>query len=298
MSACKDLAVSEMVNALSVDVEEYFQVEAFAQTINPHDWDKFPPRVERNVGIILDLLEKRSIKATFFCVGWVARKYPGVIKEIARRGHEIGSHGMTHRPLFRLTPEEFRQEVRESKRLLEDLSGQRILGFRAPTYSVTKKTLWGLEILAEEGYMYDSSIFPVKHDFYGFPEAPRFPFRVKELGLIEFPISTYKVGGLNLPVAGGGYFRLFPYGLTRFFLKRINRVERKPFVFYCHPWEFDPEQPRLPGPFKSKFRHYLNLDRTKGRFRNLLHDFRFDTLENVLERLNRSGQIESQSLVH
>ena len=205
-------------------------------------------------------------------------------------GHEIASHGFSHRPLFRLTPREFREELRESKKILEDLSGQEVQSFRAPTYSITKKTLWSLEILAEEGYKYDSNIFPIRHDLYGFPEAPRFPFKVRlngqDLGLTEFPVSTAKIGKVNWPVAGGGYFRLFPYGLTKILLSRINKQEGRPFVFYLHPWELDPAQPRIKSaPLKSRFRHYLNLQKTQKRFKKLLKDFCFAPLREVLKGL-------------
>ena len=274
-----------MVNALTIDVEEYFQVEAFARVIAKKDWDKFVSRVVQNTEKILNLLEFFQIKATFFCLGWVAERYPELIKAIAQKGHEIASHGFSHTPIFRLTPQEFRKEVRKSKRLLEDLSDREVKGFRAPTYSVTKNTLWALKILAEEGYTYDSSIFPIRHDLYGLPEAPRFPFKIKSLGLIEFPITTARFLGIKWPAAGGGYFRLFPYPLTKYLLKRINRKEKMPFIFYVHPWEFDPAQPRIKAPLKSRFRHYLNLKKTEKRFKKLLFDFKFAPVEEVLKTL-------------
>ncbi len=274
-----------MVNALTIDVEEYFQVEAFARVIAKKDWDKFVSRVIQNTEKILNLLEFFQIKATFFCLGWVAERYPELIKAIAQKGHEIASHGFSHTPIFRLTPQEFRKEVRKSKRLLEDLSDREVKGFRAPTYSVTKNTLWALKILAEEGYTYDSSIFPIRHDLYGLPEAPRFPFKIKSLGLIEFPITTARFLGIKWPAAGGGYFRLFPYPLTKYLLKRINRKEKMPFIFYVHPWEFDPAQPRIKAPLKSRFRHYLNLKKTEKRFKKLLFDFKFAPVEEVLKTL-------------
>jgi len=283
-----------VLNALSIDVEEYFQVEAFAKAVTFSDWSKYPLRVEKNTYEILNLLEKENVKATFFCVAWIADKFPSLIRQIASFGHEIASHGYTHRPVFRLTPEEFRREVRKSKKILEDISGKEVLGFRAPTYSITKKNLWALTILKEEGYRYDSSIFPIRHDLYGFPEAPRYPFLIEDLGLLEFPISTFRFAGINLPVSGGGYFRLFPYALTRYFLSKIN-ISQKPFVFYCHPWEFDPDQPRIKGiPLKSRFRHYFNLNKTKERFERLLKDFSFGPLKIVLENLEgiRSFSLE------
>ncbi len=277
-----------MTNALSIDVEEYFQVEAFAKVVSQADWERFEPRVVQNTEKILGLLDRFGLKATFFCLGWVAQRYPGLIKNIVNKGHEIASHGFSHTPLFRLTPQEFRQEICESKKILEDLTGQEVQGFRAPTYSITKKTLWALEILAEEGYKYDSSIFPIRHDLYGFPEAPRFPFKVrldgKNLRLIEFPVSTVKIGKINWPVAGGGYFRLFPYPLTKILLLHINKHEGKPFVFYLHPWEFDPDQPRITrAPLKSRFRHYLNLKKTEEKFKRLLGDFKFAPIKEIIK---------------
>ncbi len=285
-----------MLNALSIDVEEYFQVEAFAQVISRSLWDLLEPRLPRVLPRLLDLLEAKGIRATFFCLGWVAQKYPALIKEIAARGHELASHGWSHVPIFRLSPEEFRKEVRDSKALLEDLTGRRIEGFRASTYSVTPKTLWALPVLAEEGYRYDSSIFPIRHDLYGFPKAPRFPFLLKDLELKEFPISTVKLGPLNIPVAGGGYFRLFPYGVTRRLLRLFNRKEGKPFVFYVHPWEFDPLQPRLNGPLKSRLRHYLNLSRTEERFKKLLADFSFGPLNEIIKGLEPLPKITLEDL--
>jgi len=285
-----------VLNALSIDVEEYFQVEAFADVISPKDWDTFDSRVVQNTEKILFLLEKYGIKATFFCLGWVAKRYPYLIKKIVHQGHEIGSHGFSHRSLFRLTPKEFYKEAYTSKIILEDISGQLVRGFRAPTYSITDRTLWALEILAEIGYEYDSSIFPIRHDLYGFPKAPRFPFQVvlkgRTLNLIEFPLSTVTFGRINWPVAGGGYFRLFPYKLTRFFLMRINQREEKPFIFYLHPWEFDPAQPRVKSiPFKSRLRHYVNLTKTENKFKRLLEDFRFAPVGSIIQELEKKRQI-------
>ncbi|AEH44581.1 polysaccharide deactylase family protein, PEP-CTERM locus subfamily [Thermodesulfatator indicus DSM 15286] len=286
-----------MINALSVDVEEYFQVVAFAKVVKPEDWDVFPPRVEKNTKLVLDLLAEEGVKATFFCLGWVAKKYPALIRLIAQAGHEVASHGVSHKPLFEMTPEEFRKEARESKKVLEDIAGQEVLGFRASTYSVTRKTIWALKILAEEGYAYDSSIFPIYHDLYGIPSAPRRPFVIKEHNLKEFPVSTARLGKMNIPVAGGGYFRLFPYFLTRYLLKRVNKKEKLPFVFYVHPWEFDPSQPRIKAPLKSRFRHYQNLSKTKKRFHKLLKDFSFAPLKEVLKSLESLPKVSLKELV-
>ncbi len=274
----------KIYNALSIDVEEYFQVEALREVIPYCQWEELPPRINKNINHILDVLEAKKIKATFFCLGWVARKHPNIIKKIATAGHEVASHGWSHTPIFRLNPEEFRREIRKSKALLEDLAGKEIAGFRAPTYSITSQTIWALQILAEEGYRYDSSIFPIYHDLYGFPEAPRFPFFLKDIHLVEFPISTFTLGNLKIPISGGGYFRLFPYKLTRFLLQKFLQKEQKPFIFYIHPWEFDPHQPRFKAPLKSRFRHYLNLSKTKKRFEKLLDDFSFAPVKDVLEK--------------
>ena len=285
-----------MLNALSIDVEEYFQVEAFRELIPSSKWDDLPPRIEANVEYILERLAQHQVKATFFCLGWIAQNYPSLIKKIAEEGHEIASHGWSHTPIHHLTPEDFRLEIRKSKALLEDLTGKEVIGFRAPTYSITFKTLWALTILAEEGFRYDSSIFPIYHDLYGFPESPRFPYLLEDLSLKEFPISTFRFKGINLPLSGGGYFRLFPYLLTRFLLKRFQKKEKKPFVFYIHPWEFDPEQPRFRSPLKSRFRHYLNLSKTKIRFENLLNDFSFAPVKEVLENLKSLPVITLEEL--
>jgi len=294
------------MNALTIDVEEYFQVEAFASVIDPQNWKDYPSRVELNTKKILDILDKYQTKATFFCLGWVAERQPDLIKEIAARGHEIASHGYDHQPVYRKTPKTFRADVKKTKQILEDLTGKPVFGYRAPTYSITKKTLWALEILAEEGYKYDSSIFPIKHDLYGIPDAPRFPFNVntfthwniktlKRLNVnpcqrfIEFPITTLHIFNINIPIAGGGYFRLFPYSFIKHALRHINLKENQPFIFYLHPWEFDPNQPRMNhAPWRSRFRHYVNLDKTEIKFRKLLSDFKFSTVLEVLKLVSKS----------
>ncbi len=275
------------MNALTIDVEDYFQVEAFASVIDPQNWKDYPSRVGLNTKKILDILDESQTKATFFCLGWVAERQPHLIKEIAARGHEIASHGYDHQPVYRKSPQTFRADVKETKQILEDLTGKPVSGYRAPTYSITKKTLWALEILAEEGYRYDSSIFPIKHDLYGIPDAPRFPFNINtfhvKTKLIEFPLTTLRILNLNIPIAGGGYFRLFPYTFIKKALRHINNKEKQPFIFYLHPWELDPNQPRINHiSWRSRFRHYVNLDKTEGKFRKLLSDFRFSTVLEVL----------------
>lgn len=380
------------INYLTIDVEDYFQVHAFSTVISPAEWDRYECRVEKNTYRILDLLDgvssqelevrnqnfftssrstvnsdRKTIKATFFILGWIAERYPQLVKEIHARGHEIASHGYGHKVIYEQSREQFREDVRRSKQLLEDLIAEEVLGYRAPTYSIIDKTLWALQILREEGYRYDSSIFPIRHDYYGMPHCPRFPFiwnldaptpsiaslfpEVDAIGqhstfdiqnsklkiqnwspsheqsatnhgprtthnrqrttdngqrstpcasqhvslpasshpsflaswpssyLFEFPLSTLNLFGQRLPIAGGGYFRLFPYWLTHWALNRVNNVERQPFIFYLHPWEMDPDQPRLNHvSILSRFRHYNNLHKTKHRFARLLQDFSFTSI--------------------
>jgi polysaccharide deacetylase family protein (PEP-CTERM system associated) len=221
-------------------------------------------------------LVTHQVKATFFVVGWIAERYPEIVLEIDEQGHEIGCHSYWHRKIYDLSPQEFMKDTSLAKDILEKIIKKPVNGFRAPSYSVTKKSLWALGILGELGFTYDSSIFPVYHDNYGIPDAPRFKYRLHEQDMMEFPISTLSLPGINLPVAGGGYFRLLPYCLTRMALRRINHKEQQPFIFYLHPWEVDPKQPRVNGAgAKSRFRHYLNLDKTLGRFDRLLNDFHF-----------------------
>ncbi len=353
-------------NALTIDVEDYFQVHAFSNVIRYQDWANYECRIERNTYAILEILDnanvpnrsnspaipthhsslitQNSTKATFFILGWIAERYPGLVREIAAQGHEVASHGYRHELVGNQSPSEFQEDIVRTKKILEDIIGAMVIGYRASTYSITKKTSWALRSLAQEGYRYDSSIFPIYHDVYGFPEAPRFPFKVnlngypeddvrnvQDLGVVqsvrtfkrvcqneqsntsnesntsnnsasggsddsrnsnsldgpntlwEFPISTVRFLGQNLPVAGGGYFRLFPYSLVKRLLRHINGAEQKPFVFYLHPWELDPDQPRIGGaPLKSRFRQYLNLDKVEGRFRKLLSDFRFAPIRDLI----------------
>lgn len=274
-----------MKNAFTVDVEDYFQVEGFAQVVRRSSWDGYRTRVGANTSLLLNMLSERNIRATFFVLGWVARKHPEIVREIAASGHEIASHGMSHRPIYLQTPAEFQRETRDAKVLLEDLCQNPVIGYRAATFSITRRSLWALDILCEEGFRYDSSIFPIRHDRYGIPDAEPKPHILTTPGgarLVEFPISVMRYGRINIPVAGGGYFRLFPYGFTRWALRRLNREQRE-FVFYVHPWEIDPEQPRVrSASVASRFRHYLNLHRCAQRLGRLLDDFEFDTMCAVL----------------
>ena len=278
-----------MRNAFTVDVEDYFQVEGFAQVIDRGSWDGFRTRVCANTATLLEMLAKRNIRATFFVLGWVARKHPEIVSEIASAGHEVASHGMSHRLIYTQTPAEFRRETRDAKALLEDLCQRPVVGYRAATYSITRRSLWALDILCEEGFRYDSSIFPMRHDRYGIPDAEARPHVLKTPSggqLVEFPISVLHYAGVKIPVGGGGYFRLFPYWFTRWALRRLNQRQQE-FVFYIHPWEVDPGQPRVDAAgATSRFRHYLNLGQCARRLGLLLDDFEFDTMRAVLAQRN------------
>lgn len=270
------------INYLTIDVEDYFQVAAFEKVILPANWDGFASRVVLNTGKILDLLDVHGVKGTFFIVGWTAERYPDMVKEIAARGHEIGCHSYLHQKIYNLTPEEFREDTKKAKDILEEITGRPVIGYRAPTYSIIEKSLWALDILQELGFRWDSSIFPVLHDNYGIPDAPRFEYKLPEHNLKEYPISTALFFGRKVPVAGGGYFRIFPYWFTKFALRKINSQENKPFIFYLHPWEIDPKQPRVcDAGWKSRFRHYRNLDKTEDRMKRLLQDFQFRPIPDI-----------------
>ena len=270
---------------MTVDVEDYFHVAAFFDHIERASWDSYESRVGQNTRRLLRIFEQAEIQATFFVLGWVADRHPEVIREIDAAGHEIACHGYSHELVYRQTPEVFEAEARKSKSILEDITGKPVLGYRASTYSITPRSLWALEILAEIGFEYDSSLFPIRHDFYGVPAAPRFPHKIRTHNgatLLEFPLTTARMAGATVPVAGGGYFRFLPYPVTRAAFRRINRQEDAPFIFYLHPWEVDPDQPRIKASLRSRFRHYNNLHRTEGRLRRLLGDFQFSTVHSVL----------------
>jgi polysaccharide deacetylase family protein (PEP-CTERM system associated) len=274
-----------MKNALTFDVEEYFHAEAFARVLRPEEWPTLESRVTRSTERLLDILDRDRVRATFFVLGWVAERHPALVREIASLGHEVACHGYGHRMIQHLTRPEFERDVTKAKRAIEDAVGKPVLGYRAPTFSIMRETLWSLDVLAEVGFRYDSSIFPVVHDRYGIPDAPRFPHRLKGPGggeIAEFPLSTVQILGRRLPVAGGGYFRLFPYGVTRHAIARINTREGQPAMVYLHPWEIDPEQPRLPvGPL-TRFRHLVNVGKTEARLTRLLDDFAFAPAAEVL----------------
>jgi polysaccharide deacetylase family protein (PEP-CTERM system associated) len=265
---------------LSVDVEDYFHVEAFADVVERDAWDGYACRVEANTQRLLDLFDRYEVKATFFILGWVAEKYPGLVAEITRRGHEPACHSYWHRLVYRLTPETFAADTLRAKEAIEQAAGRAVHGYRAPSYSVTRNSLWALDVLAESGFRYDSSIFPIRHDVYGIPDAPRHPFAVQSNGgtMVEYPISTVRVGGANLPVGGGGYLRIFPFWYTRMGYQRLQR-EGLPMIVYTHPWEIDAAQPRLRGRLRSRLRHYSNLRSTYSRLEGLLDMGRFTSFE-------------------
>ncbi|BAV34028.1 polysaccharide deacetylase [Sulfuricaulis limicola] len=275
-------------NALTVDVEDYFHVAALAPSIHRDSWDSRESRVVRNTRRLLDIFGQFDIRATFFVLGWVAERYPQLVKDIAASGHEIACHGYSHSLVYEQTPEVFYEETRRSKILLEEITGSAVIGYRAASYSIVRETLWALDILVELGFAYDSSIFPVRHDRYGIPDAARIPHRLltpNKKDIVEWPLSTANVFGYRLPVAGGGYFRLLPYWLTHWGLASINRNEQRPFIFYLHPWEIDPEQPRVSASWLSRFRHYTNLEKCEERLQRLLGEFRFGTARDGLAQL-------------
>jgi polysaccharide deacetylase family protein (PEP-CTERM system associated) len=277
------------MHCLSFDVEEHFQVSAFWSEARRQQWDKYESRVENNTRKLVELLARHDTKATFFVLGWVAERYPGLVKALVGQGHEIASHGYGHELITDQTPGMFRDDVRRAKGILEDICGKRVYGYRAPSFSITKDTKWAIPVLTEEGYLYDSSIFPVLHDRYGMPDAtPTIHLLRGEAGCIwEVPPSTANILGMRLPVAGGGYFRLFPYPILRQLLKRIERAGQ-PLVMYLHPWELDPDQPKMQGSCLSMFRHYINLHKTEDRLRSLLEDFCFTSIREALEPVRQA----------
>jgi polysaccharide deacetylase family protein (PEP-CTERM system associated) len=274
------------INAMTVDVEDYFQVSAFESEVDRRRWDRFESRVCQNTERLLGMFKKAHVPATFFVLGWVADRFPALVRKIADEGHEVASHGYAHRLVYDQTPAEFREDIRRARAAIELASGRPVVGYRAPSYSITERSLWALDILMEEGYRYDASIFPIHHDRYGIPSAPRHPYLIagKTGSLWEVPGSTVRWAGGNLPIGGGGYFRQLPYAWTRYGITRVNEGENKPVIFYLHPWEIDIDQPRVKTSALSHFRHYRNLSKTEPRLRRLLADFRFDSIGALLER--------------
>jgi polysaccharide deacetylase family protein (PEP-CTERM system associated) len=276
---------SGLKHILSIDLEDYFHVEAFAGVISRDDWDRFPSRVEGNCQRLLDIFDRHAVKATFFVLGWIAERYPALVREVSARGHELACHSYWHRRVSSLTPTEFRADTQAACKAIEDAASVRVTGYRAPTWSVTPQSLWALDILSEEGFTYDSSIFPIQHDLYGIPGASRHPYyhnTRQGRRLLELPPATVRIGGRNFPAAGGGWFRILPFRYTKWAFQRFEH-EGTPLVFYLHPWEIDPEQPRIAAPLKSRLRHYTNLGRTQARLERMLQLFKFQTFQEYLQ---------------
>ena len=275
---------SDIVNAMSVDVEDYFQVSAFEKHVTKQLWNKLEHRVENNTNKILDIFSDVDVKATFFILGWIAERYPSLVKRIVDEGHEVASHGYEHTRVINQSQGEFREDIIKTKNILENLSGTEVKGYRAASYSICKSNLWALEILAETGHKYSSSIYPIKHDLYGIPDAPRFAFRPNgDDGILEIPITTFEIGKKRFPCGGGGFFRLYPYLVSKAAYRHINRRNQQPGIFYFHPWEIDPYQPRPFSNlgFKTKLRHYLNLNKTESRLKQLLRDFSWNRMDKI-----------------
>ena len=278
-----------LTNALTIDVEDYFQVSAFAPYIKRAEWDTRECRIERNVGRILDMLLERETKATFFTLGWIAERYPSLIRRIVAEGHELASHGYGHERASDLTEATFYEDIRVAKKILEDMCGVEVKGYRAPSFSIGAGNLWAFDSLVRAGYQYSSSVYPIQHDHYGMPDSPRFAYQVRP-GLLEIPITTLRVLDRNLPSSGGGYFRLLPYAMSRWMLSRVNSVDQQPGIFYFHPWEIDVDQPRIDGvDSKTRFRHYVNISRMEGKIKQLLGDFKWGRMDEVFLK-NTQGE--------
>lgn len=288
------------IHVLTVDVEDYFHVEAFAGTVSRATWDDYAPRVVKNCKTLLDIFDRYQVKATFFVLGWVADRFPAIVREIHERGHELACHSFWHRKVDSLTPAQFRSDTREACDAIENAASVRVLGYRAPTWSITRRSLWAFDVLMEEGFEYDSSIYPIHHDLYGIPGAQRYPYMQlcgNGQSLMEFPPATARIAGMNFPAAGGGYLRIFPMAYTSWVFRQFEKAG-KSLVLYLHPWEIDPEQPRLSGPLKSRFRHYTNLQRTQERLEILLQRYRFAPFRECLPEARMLLQNGSHVGVH
>jgi polysaccharide deacetylase family protein (PEP-CTERM system associated) len=290
----------QLSDALSVDVEDYFHVEAFAENVSREKWPSFPSRVHANCERILEIFEKHGWRATFFVLGWVAEREPALVRKIANAGHELACHSYAHRRVFSLSAEEFRDDLRRARGLIEDSAGVRVVGYRAPTFSILRRSIWALDILAQEGFLYDSSIFPIRHDLYGYPEFPRFLQRIilpSGREIFEVPMSTIHFAGLNWPVGGGGYLRLLPMLYTSWAIRRLHQRDRQPFILYLHPWELDPGQPRINSGWKSRLRHYSGLSGMESRLEVLLKQGRFEPLINLVNKFRDSAPAFQESAV-
>ena len=276
-----------MLNAITIDLEDYYQVTAFDHIIDRQNWDNMESRIQQNLEKVLSILDDYKVKATFFVLGWIAERHPVLIRTIFNEGHEVASHGYDHIMINHHSKESFKEDIKKTKHILEDITGCKVKGYRAPTFSINNSSIWALNILSESGHVYDSSIFPIKHDRYGMPHAKRFPhiIEMNGCGIKEFPPSTIRIFDWNFPIAGGGYLRLFPLKLIEWGIKRINDIEKQPAIIYMHPWEFDPAQPRMPVSRLSRFRHYVNLDSTENKLRHLIKNFKFTTLSKLSSQL-------------
>lgn len=271
-----------VTNAISIDVEDYFQVSAFENSIDRRDWDSLEHRVGKNIDRILAIFSAANVKATFFVLGWVAERYPGIVENIVNAGHELASHGYGHQRVSDLSRDEFIKDIERAKTILDQLAAQPVIGYRAPSYSINDRNIWAFQALKETGHVYSSSIYPIKHDHYGFPSAPRFAFKETGSDIIEIPITTTRFFNGLYPAGGGGFFRFYPYQLSRWAIDRVNRKDGQPAIFYLHPWEIDPEQPRQTNiSLKTRFRHYLNLGKTESRLIRLLSDFKWGRMDEV-----------------
>ena len=275
------MQVAPITNALTIDVEDYFQVSAFATHIARSEWGTRECRIERNISCILEMLARHGTKATFFTLGWIAERFPQLVRQIVHEGHELASHGYGHERASDQTEKAFFADINLAKLVLEDLTGNPVNGYRAPSFSIGRGNLWAFDCLARAGYRYSSSIYPIRHDHYGMPDSPRFAYEVRP-GLMEIPITTLRVLRRNLPCSGGGYFRLLPYAVSRWMLGQVNKYDCEAGIFYFHPWEIDTGQPRITGiSSKTRFRHYVNIDRMEGRLNRLLSDFKWDRMDHV-----------------
>jgi polysaccharide deacetylase family protein (PEP-CTERM system associated) len=271
-----------IVNALTVDVEDYFQVAAFETNIGRDQWASIPCRVDANTNRVLDLFAEHGARGTFFVLGWIAERYPRLVRRIVAEGHELASHGYDHTRIHQFDRDQLREDLLRTKGILEGIAGVEVIGYRAPSYSIGERNLWALDVVQEVGHVYSSSIYPIRHDLYGMPDAPRFPFRLRPDAILEIPVTTIRLWDRNLPCGGGGYFRLIPYPIYRWAMRRVNDLDREPGMFYFHPWEVDPDQPRVAGAsLRSRFRHYVNLRAMEGRLRRLLGDFRWGRMDEV-----------------
>ena len=282
----KNKGPTAVPNAFTVDVEEYFQVEAFSDLIPKKDWHKFPSRVEETTTRLLELLDRYQVRGTFFVLGWIARNHPALVEKISKAGHEVASHGFDHTMITEMTSEAFRQDIRKSKTILEGIIGTSVNGYRAPTFSILEKTSWAYEILLQEGYSYSSSVYPIWHDRYGWPKFGNHPRRMasdKNGEIWEVPLTVGSIGPIRIPFGGGGYLRIYPLWLTHWSIRKLNKKERRSAIVYVHPWELDPDQPRLQGTLLSKFRHYINLEKTESRLESLLGTFKFQSIRDIFQ---------------